>query len=161
MILTSGQISDFVKKLAFIEKISTGALSWIVLVVGIIGLAESYSVPQSHTLCYSTQLYKTVWRLPELNRHILANQVWRHNNWNNYFNCNVKPDWPELAGKKPVIQSISLYNSVLMYSIQLWVIPRCLLSTSKPIPLFSPLIEIVPSWWFKLFSFLMLSKFAI
>ena len=39
---------------------------------------------------------KQFWWLPELNRHILANQVWRYN-WNNCFNCNVKHDWPELA----------------------------------------------------------------
>ena len=35
---------------------------------------------------------KQFWWLPELNRLILANQVWRYN-LNNCFNCNVKPDW--------------------------------------------------------------------
>ena len=40
---------------------------------------------------------KQFWRLLELNRNILANQV-GHYNLNNCFNCNVNPDWPELAG---------------------------------------------------------------
>ena len=90
--------------------------------------------------------------LPELNRHILANQVWRYN-WNNCFNCNVKPDWPELAGKKPVIQSISLYNLVLVCcwaSIDLagmfWSIFCCVLALIG-VTLCLALPPRAPSWW--------------
>ena len=67
---------------------------------------------------------KQFWRLPDLNRHILANQVLRYN-WNNCFNCNVKPDWPELAGQKLVIQSISLYNLVLEVKSKTSKLPSC------------------------------------